>query len=60
MISTMLDHLPPPYFYGSLVGEGQTATKSYRRAEAALLRLHSENRSSHRANQSFKADRGSP
>lgn len=56
----MLDHLPPPYSYRSLVGEGYAPTKSYRQAEAALLRLHSENRSFHRTNQRLKDNGGSP
>jgi hypothetical protein len=59
MISTMLDHLPSPYSYARLVGEGQTATKSYKQTEAARLYLHPANRS-FQANQRLKADGDSP
>ena len=59
MISTMPDHLPSPYSYARLVGEGRTATKSCKQTEAARLHLYSENRS-FQADQKLKADGDSP
>lgn len=58
--SSVLDHFPPAYSCTNLIGNGQTPTNSYSQAEAPLLRLHSQNRSSYRANKRFKADGGAP
>lgn len=60
MISTMLDHLPPRYSYGSLADPGYVPTKSYSQAEAALRHLQYKARTLHRATLRFKADGGPP